>query len=68
MTTVPTAKDAKSGDVWVANLVASNAGPNVVVVPGWGSNAEHLWNDPLSMPWLRRLASLGRLIVLDRRG
>ena len=68
MTTVPTVKDAKSGDVWVANLVASNAGPNVVVVPGWGSNAEHLWNDPLSMPWLRRLASLGRLIVLDRRG
>jgi class 3 adenylate cyclase len=54
MTTVPRVKGAKSGDVSVAYLVAGDAG--------------HLWNDPLSVPWLRRLPSFGRLIVLDRRG
>ncbi len=68
MTTAPTVKYAKSGDVSVAYLVAGNAGPDLVLVPGWASNVEFLWNEPLAMPWLRRLASFSRLIMLDRRG
>ena len=68
MTTEPTVKYAKSGDVSVAYLVAGGAGPDLVLVPGWASNVEYLWNEPLSMPWLRRLASFCRLIMLDRRG
>ena len=68
MTTIPTVKYAKSGDVSVAYMVAGDAGPDLVLVPGWASHVEYLWNDPLTMPWLRRLASFSRLIMLDRRG
>jgi pimeloyl-ACP methyl ester carboxylesterase len=68
MTTAPTVNYAKSGDVSVAYLVAGESGPDLVLVPGWASNVEYLWNEPLSMPWLRRLASFCRLIMLDRRG
>jgi len=68
VSTMPTVKYAKSGEVSVAYLVAGDAGPDLVLVPGWASNVEYLWNEPLSMPWLRRLASFCRLIMLDRRG
>jgi pimeloyl-ACP methyl ester carboxylesterase len=68
MTTVPTVKYAKSGDVSIAYLVAGDAGPDLVFVPGWASNVEYLWNEPLNAPWLGRLASFSRLIMLDRRG
>lgn len=68
MTTVPMVKYAKSGDVNTAYLVAGDAGPDLVFVPGRASNVEYLWSEPLSMPWLRRLASFSRRIMLDRRG
>ncbi|MGA8049640.1 MAG: alpha/beta hydrolase [Burkholderiales bacterium] len=68
MTTIPTVKYAKSGDVSVAYMVVGDAGPDLVLVPGWASHVEYLWNDPPTMPWLRRLASFSRLIMLDRRG
>lgn len=62
------ARYAKSGDVSIAHLVAGGPGPDLVLVFGWASNVEHLWNEPVAGPFLRRLASFSRLIMIDRRG
>ena len=68
MTTLATVKYAKSGDVSIAYLVTGGPGPDIVLVLGWASNVEYLWNEPVSAPFFRRLASFSRLIMLDRRG
>ena len=68
MTTVPTAKYARSGDVSIAYLVAGGAGPDLILVFGWASNVEYLWSEPIAAAFLRRLSSFSRLIMLDRRG
>ena len=62
------ARYAKSGNANIAYLVAGQPGPDLVLVLGWASNVEHLWSDPIASPFLRRLASFSRLIMLDRRG
>lgn len=68
MTQQATARYARSGDVSIAYLVAGGPGPDVVLVFGWASNVEHLWNDAIAAPFLRRAASFSRLIMVDRRG
>jgi pimeloyl-ACP methyl ester carboxylesterase len=59
---------AKSGDVHIAYQVVGDAGPDLVLVPGWVSHVEYAWEDPSLSRFLRRLASFSRLILLDRRG
>ena len=59
---------AKSGGVHIAYQVLGDAGPDLVLVPGWVSHVEHVWEEPLFSRFLRRLASFSRLILLDRRG
>jgi class 3 adenylate cyclase/dienelactone hydrolase len=68
MTEQVAAKYAKSGDVSIAYLATEGAGPDLVLMFGWASNVEHLWHDPVAGPFLRRLASFSRLIMIDRRG
>ena len=68
MTTMPTTKYAKSGDVHIAYQVVGDGAQNLVLVPGWVSHIEYAWEDPSLSHFLRRLASFSRLILLDRRG
>ena len=68
MTTIPTTKYAKSGDVHIAYQVVGEGPQNLVLVPGWVSHVEYAWEDPSFSRFLRRLASFSRLILLDRRG
>jgi pimeloyl-ACP methyl ester carboxylesterase len=65
---IPETQYAKSGDVHIAYQVAGNAGPDLVLVPGWVSHVEYAWEDPTFSRFLRRLAAFSRLIILDRRG
>ncbi len=44
------------------------AGTTVAFLPGWVSHVDLLWTDPGSAALLDRLASFGRLVVLDPRG
>ena len=39
-----------------------------VVVPGWISNVDFAWEDPLYGDWVRRLAAFSRVILFDKRG
>ena len=64
----PETRYARSGDINIAYTVVG-AGPfDVIFVPGFVSNVELDWDDPLRAAFLSRLASFSRLIMLDKRG
>ncbi len=68
MSDVPKTRYARSGGVNIAYQVIG-AGPlDLVYVPGWLSNVEMMWENPMHARFLRRLASFSRLIVFDKRG
>ncbi|HEU4370040.1 MAG TPA: alpha/beta fold hydrolase [Methylomirabilota bacterium] len=58
----------RSGDVNLAYQVVGEGKPDLVLVPGWVSNVECFWEEPRVARFLRRLASVGRLILFDKRG
>jgi class 3 adenylate cyclase len=41
---------------------------DILVLRSWHSNIEHEWGEPVLAGIYRRLASLGRVLLLDRRG
>jgi pimeloyl-ACP methyl ester carboxylesterase len=59
---------AKSGDVSVAYQVTGSGPPDLVYVPGWLSNVEYAWENPIYANFLTRLAAFSRLIRFDKRG
>jgi pimeloyl-ACP methyl ester carboxylesterase/class 3 adenylate cyclase len=64
----PQTRYARSGSVSLAYQVASDGPRDLVFVPGWVSNLETAWDQPLLARFLRRLASFNRLITFDKRG
>jgi pimeloyl-ACP methyl ester carboxylesterase len=64
---VPTTHYAKSGDIHIAYQVIGG-GPDLVYVPGWVSNVELMWDEPILAGLLRRLAGFSRVILFDKRG
>jgi pimeloyl-ACP methyl ester carboxylesterase len=68
MIMVPQTKYAKSGGVNIAYQTAGDGKADLVFVPGWVSHVEYAWEEPSFAPFLERLASFSRLILLDRRG
>jgi len=59
---------ARNGDVHLAYQVVGTGRHDLVFVPSWISQVEHLWTQPAIARMFRRLASFGRLILFDRRG
>ena len=68
MTESPETRYAKSGDVHIAYQVLGEGPFDLVFVPGFVSNIEALWSDPLRAAFFRRLATFSRLILFDKRG
>lgn len=64
----PDTKYAKSGGVNIAYQAVGAGNVDLVFVPGWVSHIEYAWEEPSLAPFLERLASFSRLILLDRRG
>src|SRR5262245_59529550 len=64
----PETRYARSGDVSIAYQVVGEGPFDLVVVPGWISNVDFAWEDPLYAEWLRRLTAFSRVIVFDKRG
>lgn len=58
---------AKSGNLNIAYQVLGE-GPDLVYVPGWVSNIEIMWDDPILAGFLRRLSGFARVILFDKRG
>ena len=64
----PETKYAKSGDYHIAYQVVGDGPIDLVLVPGFISNVEGAWNNPLQAQLFTRLASFSRLIRFDKRG
>jgi class 3 adenylate cyclase len=64
----PETRYAKSGDVSIAYQVVGDGPLDLVIVPGWISNVDFAWEDPLYGDWMRQLAAFSRVIVFDKRG
>jgi pimeloyl-ACP methyl ester carboxylesterase len=59
---------AKSGDLHIAYQVTGSGPIDLVMVPGFISHVELLWDDPHWAQFLTRLQSFCRLIRFDKRG
>jgi len=65
---LPTARYAKSGDTNIAYVTHGDGPLDIVWVPTWISQCEHLFAEPTIAAEFDRLASFSRVIVFDRRG
>jgi pimeloyl-ACP methyl ester carboxylesterase len=64
----PETRYTKSGDINIAYQVVGSGPRDLILVPGWVSNIEVLWEEPAVARFLARLASFSRLILFDKRG
>jgi pimeloyl-ACP methyl ester carboxylesterase len=64
----PEVRYARSGAINIAYQVIGSGPIDIVFVMGWVSHLEYFWREPSFDRFLRRLASMGRLIVFDKRG
>jgi DNA-binding SARP family transcriptional activator/pimeloyl-ACP methyl ester carboxylesterase len=59
---------ARSGDVRIAYQIVGDGPLDLVLVHGWVCSFQPGWEHPKLAGFYRRLASLGRLILFDKRG
>jgi len=59
---------AKSGKYHIAYQVFGDGPFDLVMIPGVMSHLEMWWEQPITARGLRRLASLARIIIFDKRG
>lgn len=59
---------AKSGELSIAYQVFGAGEVNLVFIPGWVSNVEHIWTLREFAAFADKLAQFARVILLDRRG
>jgi class 3 adenylate cyclase/pimeloyl-ACP methyl ester carboxylesterase len=64
----PETRYALSGDVNIAYQVLGEGRLDLVYVPALTQHLELIWENPPQARFYRRLASLGRLILIDKRG
>lgn len=59
---------ARNGDVNIAYQIVGSGPHDLVVVMGWVSHLDLMWEEPRLARFLRRLASFCRVIIFDKRG
>lgn len=65
---LPKTRYARSGDAGIAYQVLGRGPVDVIMVPGFPSHVELAWEYPPLARFYRHLASVCRLIVMDKRG
>jgi len=65
---MPETHYALSGDVNIAYQVFGAGPVDLVFVMGWVSHLEYFWREPRFAAFLRRLGTLARVILFDKRG
>lgn len=68
MITPPVTRYAKSGDVSIAYQVVGDGPIDVVLVPGFISHVELIWEVPTAVHMIERITTFARLILFDKRG
>ena len=64
----PSTRYASGGGVHLAFQTYGAGRIDVLVLPGFVSHVERLWEEPRCRAFLSSLAAMGRLILFDRRG
>jgi pimeloyl-ACP methyl ester carboxylesterase len=64
----PTTRYARVGDVGIAYQVVGHGPIDALIVPGFPSHVELGWEYPRLAHYYRRLASMCRLVIMDKRG
>ena len=64
----PETRYAKSGDVHIAYQVFGQAPENLVIIPGFISHIEHVWDSPDQARWLNHVSKHARIVIFDKRG
>ena len=59
---------ADSGGVNIAYQVHGDGPLDLVLVPGFVSQVELIWEEPTAARFLRRLTSFSRMLIFDKRG
>src|SRR5829696_1126043 len=65
---LPDTRYARNGDLRIAYQVVGQGPIDLVFVPGFISNIDLVWEDPVFAGFLNRLAGFSRLILFDKRG
>ena len=65
---IPEVRYARSGDVNIAYQIVGRGELDLVFVMGWVSHLDWFWREPSFARFLKRLSSIARLIVFDKRG
>lgn len=58
----------KTAGGYVAYQVFGSGPPDILFITNWGTNLEVMWEEPSIVRFFDRLASLGRVILFDKRG
>jgi pimeloyl-ACP methyl ester carboxylesterase len=64
----PRTQYARSGDVSIAYQVFGDGPIDLVVTPGFVSNVDLIWDEPVIARYHRQLSSFARVTVFDKRG
>lgn len=68
MATMSDTAYAKSGDVHIAYQVVGDGPIDVVVVAGWLTHVEWLWEEPSFVRFVDQLLPWARVVLFDKRG
>lgn len=65
---MPDTQYARSGDVHIAYQVFGDGPQDVVVIPGWVTHVEMLWEGPYFRRFFEALSAFARVAIFDKRG
>jgi pimeloyl-ACP methyl ester carboxylesterase len=65
---VPETRYARAGEDYIAYQTVGDGPRDIIFMSAWFSHVDGRWEEPRFAAMLRRLATMGRLIVFDKRG
>jgi DNA-binding SARP family transcriptional activator/pimeloyl-ACP methyl ester carboxylesterase len=65
---MPRTRYVETNGIHLAFQTVGSGPPDVVLVPGFVSHVERIWEDSRCRAWIAAVSHIGRLILFDRRG
>ncbi|CDX28577.1 Transcriptional regulator, SARP family [Mesorhizobium sp. ORS 3359] len=65
---LPRTRYVEVGGIHIAYQIVGSGPTDIVLVPGFISHVERIWEDRSCRAWISAVSRLGRLILFDRRG
>ena len=65
---MPRTRYVEANGIHLAFQIVGSGPPDMVLVPGFVSHVERIWEDSRCREWIAAVSRIGRLILFDRRG